>query len=131
MNLKLPQFKGSQMDNSQKRLIILISLSVVVTIFCLVSSKALLDYASYHRHELAAKREVIKQLEANIATANSLAGQYQSFNSVNPNFIGGKNTTDPNTSPPDGDNARLVPGCTAQQIRLPGTDFQCFQDLNK
>ncbi len=96
------------MDNSQKRLIILISLSVVVTIFCLVSSKALLDYASYHRHELAAKREVIKQLEANIATANSLAGQYQSFNSVNPNFIGGKNTTDPNTSPPDGDNARLV-----------------------
>ncbi len=108
MNLKMPKFKGPQMDDSQKRLIILVSLSTVVTIFCLVSAKALLDYASYHRHELSAKRAVVKQLEANIATANTLESQYQSFNSVNPNFIGGKNTTDPNASPPDGDNARLV-----------------------
>lgn len=108
MNLKMPKFKGPQMDDSQKRLIILVSLSTVVTIFCLVSAKALLDYASYHRHELSAKRAVVKRLEANIATANTLESQYQSFNSVNPNFIGGKNTTDPNTSPPDGDNARLV-----------------------
>ena len=108
MNLKMPKFKGSQIDKSQKRLIILVSVSTVVTIFCLVSTKALLDYAGYHRHELAAKRAVIKQLEANIATANTLESQYQSFNSVNPNFIGGKNTADPNTSPPDGDNARLV-----------------------
>src|SRR3990167_8406620 len=108
MNLTMPKFKSSQIDKSQKRLIILVSVSTVVTIFCLVSTKALLDYAGYHRHELAAKRAVIKQLEANIATANTLESQYQSFNSVNPNFIGGKNTTDPNTSPPDGDNARLV-----------------------
>ena len=108
MNLKVPKFKSSQIDKSQKRLIILVSVSTVITIFCLVSAKALLDYASYHRHELAAKRAVIKQLEANIAAAGTLESQYQSFNSVNPNFIGGKNTTDPNTSPPDGDNARLV-----------------------
>lgn len=108
MNLKAPKFKGSQIDAAQKRLIILVALSVVVTIFCLVSTKALLDYASYHRRELSAKRAVIKQLEANIAIANNLGSQYQSFNSVNPNFIGGKNTTDPNTLPPDGDNARLV-----------------------
>jgi len=108
MNLKMPKFKGPQIDRAQERLIILVSLSVVVTIFCLVSAKALLDYASYHRHELAAKQLVIKQLEASITTANSLESQYTSFNSVNPNFIGGKNTTDPNASPPDGDNARLV-----------------------
>lgn len=108
MNLNMPKFKGSQMDKSQKHLIILVSLSVIVTIFCLVSAKALLSYASYHRHELSAKRAVIKQLEANIATANTLESQYQSFNGINPNFIGGKNTTDPNTSPPDGDNARLI-----------------------
>lgn len=108
MNLKVPKFKRSQMDKTQKRLIILVSLSVVVTIFCLVSAKALLDYASYHRRELSAKRAVIKQLEINITTASTLESQYQSFNDINPNFIGGKNTTDPNTSPPDGDNARLV-----------------------
>ncbi len=108
MNLKMPKFKGPTMDNSQKRLTILVSLSVVVTIFCLASTKVLLDFASYHRHELSAKRLVIKQLEANITTADNLKSQYQSFNSINPNFIGGKNTTDPNTSPPDGDNARLI-----------------------
>ena len=104
----MPKFKGSQMDAGQKRLLILVTVSVVVTIFCLVSAKALLSYASYHRHELAAKKAVIKQLEASIATANSLESQYQTFNGVNPNFIGGKNTTDPNASPPDGNNARLV-----------------------
>lgn len=108
MHLEMPKFKSSQMDKSQKRLIILVSLSTIVTIFCLVSTKALLSYASYHRHELSAKRAVIKQLEANIATANLLGSQYQNFNSVNPNFIDGKNTSDPNSSPPDGDNARLV-----------------------
>lgn len=109
MNLSMPKFKASQkIDSGQKRLIILISLSTIVTIFSLVSTKTLLSYASYHRHELAAKKAVVKQLEANIATANSLQTQYQTFDSVNPNYIGGKNTTDPNTAPPDGDNARLV-----------------------
>lgn len=108
MNLTMPKFKSSQIDKGQQRLIILVSLSTVVTIFCLVSAKTLLSNASYHRHELSAKQEVIKQIEANISTATTLESQYQSFNSVNPNFIGGKNTTDPNTSPPDGDNARLV-----------------------
>ena len=108
MNLTMPKFKGSQMDKGQKRLIILVSLSTIVTIFCLVSTETLIDYASYHRRELSAKRAVVKQLEANIATATTLESQYQSFNDINPNFIGGKNTSDPNTLPPDGDNARLV-----------------------
>ncbi len=130
MNLKLPKFKGQQMDNGERRLIIVICLSVVVTIFCLVSTRALLDYAGYHRHELAAKRAVINQLEANIATASSLEGQYQSFNSVNPNFIGGKNTTDPNASPPDGDNARLVLDALPSKYDFPALISSVSKILN-
>jgi len=108
MKLKLSKLKKADMDKNQTRLIMTVGIATVITIFCLVSTKALLAQASYHRSELAAKRAVIKQLKSNIDTAATLQTQYQAFNSVNPNFIGGKNVTEPNASPPDGDNARLV-----------------------
>src|SRR3989344_5561127 len=108
MKLKLSKLKKADMDKNQTRLIMTVGIATVITIFCLVSTKALLAQASYHRSELAAKRAVIKQLKSNIDTAATLQTQYQAFNSVNPNFIGGKNVTEPNASQPDGDNARLV-----------------------
>lgn len=98
----------NKLDKSKSRLLLFVGVATVVTIFSLVSAYALLDQANYHRKELNAKRAVIKQLEANIATSETLRTQYEIFNGVNPNFIGGKNSSDPNAAPPDGDNARLV-----------------------
>src|SRR5260221_219541 len=102
MNLEMPKFKATaKIDKSQKRLIVLVSLCTVITIFCLASTKALLDDATYHRHELAAKHAVIKQLEDNITKAAALETQYQNFNNANPNFIGGKKTTQPKAFSPN------------------------------
>lgn len=108
MKINFSLNKGSKADKSQTKVVLVVGICTVVTIFSTVSAKSLLDQASYHRKELNAKNQVIKQLEDNIKTASTLQLQYQTFNTINPNLIGGKNTNDPNAAPPDGDNARLV-----------------------
>lgn len=97
-----------KIDKQQTRTLAIVAVAAVVTVFSLMSTKALLAQASYHRRELSAKRNVLKELQDNVKKADTLKTQYDSFNSTNPNIIGGKNTTDPNAQPPDGDNARIV-----------------------
>ena len=101
-------FKSLPIDQSDKRTLTIVAIASAVTIFSLFSAKALLSQASYHRRELGAKRLALQQLQANVKIADSLQTQYQTFNTTNPNIIGGKNLTDPNATPPDGDNARVV-----------------------
>ena len=101
--------KQLKMDKQKSNLVGVVAIATVVTIFCLVSSKTLLSQATYHRRVLNARRDAIKQLNQNIEAANTLAQQYQIFQTGNPvNIIGGKNSTDSSLLPPDGDNARLI-----------------------
>lgn len=104
-NFKLRQLG---LDRGQTRMLVTITLAVAVTIFSLLSAKALWSQASYHRHVLDAKRQAVKQLKANLDTVQTLKTQYDSFSSANPNAIGGKNVADSNATPPDGDNGRIV-----------------------
>jgi hypothetical protein len=96
-------------DKSESRLVIIVAVATIVTVFCLVSSKTLLSQATYNKRVLDARKDALKQLNANIEAANKLVTQYQIFQTgSSTNIIGGKNSTDPGLQPPDGDNARLV-----------------------
>lgn len=103
-----PSAKHVQINKAQSRILLFVGIATVITVFCLVSTSELLSQSAYHTREIKAKKTAANQLTANLNAANALATQYQIFDSSNPNAIGGKNSTDPNTRPPDGDNARIV-----------------------
>jgi hypothetical protein len=94
---------------SGARLVAVVAVATVIVVFSLVSARALLSQVTYNKRVLDARRDALNQLERNVEAAQSLVDQYQVFQTGNPtNIIGGKNSTDPNLQPPDGDNARLV-----------------------
>lgn len=97
-----------KLNRTQSKMLAVVTSCSILTVFSLVGARVLWSQAAYHRHELAAKRTAVKQLKDNITIAQTLQTQYGSFNSTNPNVIGGKNVSDPNTVPPDGDNARII-----------------------
>ena len=106
---KKTSIRHLQIDKTQTTVLIAVAVASVISIFCLVSAKSLLSKAAYQRRVLHARREAVKQLKSNIAAADQLVTQYKVFSSGDPrNVIGGKNVTDPNVSPPDGDNSRIV-----------------------
>jgi hypothetical protein len=100
----------ARVDKAKSSLVVIVSVAAVISVFCLVSTKALLSQGSYQRHVIAARSKAYKQLKDNINNANQLVTQYnQVFENSGPiNIIGGKNDTSPNAVPPDGDNARIV-----------------------
>ena len=102
--------KHLQIDKAKSTVAVIIAVTSIVTIFCLVSSKALLSQAAYQRKVLHQRRQAVSQLRTDATQANQLVDNYkQIFQGNNPaNIIGGKNTTDPNAIPPDGDNSRVV-----------------------
>lgn len=102
--------KHVQIDKSQSTMMAIIIAASVVTIFCLVSSKALLSHAAYQRKVVNANHAAVKQLQSNVTAANQLVQQYTKvFEGASPqNIIGGQNDTSPTAQPPNGDNARVV-----------------------
>lgn len=123
--------KRLPMDNDSSRLLVIVSVDAVITVFCLVSTKALLSQASYHRRVLSADRKALKQLNDNITAANTLVTQYQVFENGSPtNLIGGKNSTDANLQPPDGDNARLVLNALPSKYDFPALITSVTKILN-
>ncbi len=106
--MKLPSKENIKFDKSGSNLYLIIIICVVVTTFSLTSTKALIDQASYQRRVIGARQATVKQLRDNLQAAKSLSDQYSVFNGGTTNVIGGKNSSDPNVLPPDGDNARIV-----------------------
>ena len=101
--------KRLKTNKSETRLVAVVAIATVITVFCLVSSKTLFSQASYNKRVLDARRDALTQLNENITAADKLVDQYQIFQTGSPtNIIGGKNSTDPGLTPPDGDNARIV-----------------------
>lgn len=109
--MKTPNFisKGLKTNQSEPKLVLIVAVATIITVFCLVSAKTLFSQASYNRRVVDARRQSLDQLNRNIETSKTLVTQYQIFQTGNPtNIIGGKNSSDPNLQPPDGDNARIV-----------------------
>jgi hypothetical protein len=109
MQLKISN-KHLQIDRAQSVIIGAIAAATIITAFSLVSSKALLSQAAFQRRVLNERTKASVQLDKNIDTAKKIVDQYNNvFQGDNPtNIIGGRNTTDKDVRPPDGDNARIV-----------------------
>lgn len=108
---KKPTTKRGEISQAQSRIMIIVSVATIVTVFCLASSKALLSQAGYQRRLVNAQKASVKQLTANESAAKTLVDQYNNvFLDPNgaTNIIGGRNDKSANAVAPDGDNARVV-----------------------
>lgn len=109
MKLKISS-KHLQIDKAQSRIVLTAAIASAITVFCLVSSKALLSQAAYQQKVLGETNKSTEQIKKNAANANDLVNNYKNvFNGKSPtNIIGGRNTDNPDAKPPDGTNGRIV-----------------------
>lgn len=108
---KTKKTKGLHLDlkNQDTRTLGTVAAAVFISIFCLTATKVLISNGSYKRQVISARHQAIDQVKQNISSAQSLINQFSVFEGDNPkNIIGGKNTTDTDAIPPDGNNSRIV-----------------------
>ncbi len=97
--------KRVQINKSQATVVGIVAAAVFVTIFSLVSSKALWTQRGYQARVIDKKKTANKQLEDNLASVSNLATSYKAFVSQPENMLGGNPS---GSGEKDGDNARLV-----------------------
>lgn len=97
--------KRSLIDKANVTIVVVTSIAVFITIFSLVSSKALFGQQSYQGRVIEAQETALSQLQTNITNAENLNSAYSAFVSSPQNIIGGSAS---GTSERDGDNARIV-----------------------
>lgn len=97
--------KHLQLDKSQQSMLAVIAATVVIVVFCLFATKAMIVKGLYQRRVLNARHQVVSQLKSNYDSAQKLVNQYQVFADQDPNMLGGSATGGGNL---DGDNARIT-----------------------
>ncbi len=98
--------KKVQIDKSKATVVSIVAAAVFVTVFSLVSAKALYTQRSYQSRVITAKENARDQLEKNIASVEDLTTSYTEFiSTAKPNIIDGNPT---GTGERDGDNARII-----------------------
>lgn len=110
MKLQLTSKKEIVLDKDQSSLLTMVTVAVIVIVFSLVSSKALLGQAAYQRRVINARHLSNSQIQQSIQKAGTLVEQYNSvFEAPNAtNVLGGKNDSSSGAVPPNVDNGRLV-----------------------
>lgn len=94
-----------QIDKAQATIVGVIAGAVFVTIFSLVSSKALWGQRGYQDRVVSQKQDALDTLEKNVSSAKDLQASYQQFIGTTTNMLGGNPA---GTGDQDGDNARIV-----------------------
>lgn len=97
--------KRIAVDKTNASLIAILSISVFVTIFSVVSIKNLYSQMRYQSKVISAKEETLKQIEQNITEAGKLDTSYKEFTGMTENLIGGNPNGDGDR---DGQNPKLV-----------------------
>ena len=97
--------KRIQIDKANLTIVVVVSLTVFITVFSLVASKALLSQRSYQARVIAAREKARDQLKKNLDATGPLTTAYQSFVAEPENVIGGNAA---GTGERDGDNARIT-----------------------
>jgi hypothetical protein len=108
---KIPtSIKHFQIDKANNRMFIIVAAASVITVFSLMSAKALWGQAAYQNRVLNEREKAVKQLEENLKAAEELKTQFDVFASQDPNIIGGVGGTAAKDSDgaKDGDNAKIV-----------------------
>lgn len=109
MSAHIPS-KKLQISKAQSRLILVVAIATVLTVFFLVSSKTLISEAAFQKRLIDSRRDAVKQLQENISSADTLLENYETvFEGTSPtNLIGGRKDPSPSAVPPNGTNARVV-----------------------
>jgi hypothetical protein len=112
--------KHVQINKANNTMLAIAAAAAVVTVFSLLSAKALLSQSSYQHRVLKEKNKAVKQLQENVDAAKALKTQFDIFEAGNPNIIGGLGGVNAGfTGPSDGDNARIVLDALPGQYDFP------------
>lgn len=124
--------KHALINKAQSRTLVVVTAATIIIVFCLVSTKALLGQATYQRRVIDNERKAVSELQTYVSNANTLANQYNNvFEGSDPsNIIGGKNDKNPNATPPDGDNARIVLDALPSKYDFPALITSMAKILN-
>lgn len=97
--------KRSLISKANSTMVIATSVAAFVLVFGLVAGKALLGQMAYQNKVIDAKKDALKQIEADLKAVDSLNNSYKDFVTDDVNVLGGDSN---GTGPQDGDNAKLV-----------------------
>lgn len=97
--------KRALIDKANVTVVMTVAAAVFVTLFALISTKALLEQRAYQQRVIEARELARDQLADNIKAAEQLTVSYEAFVSNQENAIGGSAT---GSGERDGDNARIV-----------------------
>lgn len=97
--------KKVQIDKAQATVVAIIAGAVFVTVFSLVSAKALWTQRSYQSRVITVKEKARDQLDKNVDSVDDLVASYTEFISNPVNIIDGNPS---GKGEKDGDNARLI-----------------------
>lgn len=109
--------KRIQIDKAKANMVLFVAVAAFITVFSLVSSKALFDKRSFQARVIGEKRATLDTLKANNDAAEKLITAYTAFNSTPDNLLGGV----PNGSGDrDGTNAALILDALPARYDFPG-----------
>ena len=97
--------KRIQIDKDQATTVGVVAAAVFVTVFSLVSCKALLTQRSYQQRVITKQEKARDQLKADLDAVSQLETSYKDFISAPDNVIGGNPS---GTGDRDGDNAKIT-----------------------
>lgn len=97
--------KHLMVDKANTTIVIAVGIAAFVTVFSLVTSRALLSKRSYQARVIATQEQARDQLQLNIEAVNSLKVAYQQFVDRPTNIIDGNSN---GSGERDGDNAKII-----------------------
>lgn len=97
--------KRSLISKANSTMVISTSVAAFVLIFALIAGKSLMSQMSYQNKVIGAKKDALKQIEADLEAIDSLENSYIDFATDDPNVLGGSIA---GTGAQDGDNAKVV-----------------------
>lgn len=111
-----PLSKRALISKANRKIVLTVSFAVFLTIFSLVSTKAIVNQISYQNRVIAAKKIARDTLSADLAARDSLVASYRTFIQPPTNIIGG-NTKGSDLR--DGDNAKIILDALPSQYDFP------------
>src|SRR5262245_18703411 len=104
-------------DKANQVALIALSAAVVILMFSLFATQALIKQNAYNQKVIGAKKEALKQIKQNRANVDELVKSYEAFASEPVNIIGGNPT---GSGPKDGNNPKIVLDSLPSKYDFPG-----------
>lgn len=119
--------KKVQIDKAQASVVAVIAIAVFVTVFSLVSARALWSQRGYQAKVIDKKTAARDQLQTNVESVKDLVAAYKTFTDASTNMLDGNPS---GTGDKDGDNARLVLDALPSKYDFPALASSLEKILN-